>query len=107
MRPVTIHRPFHDCMRVIVWIRSGGMITEISCFVYASFQRRMVAYLIDGLLLGISVKLFQYLLSLSHLVPVIATGGLLLGGLRFLYAPFCHARWGQTPGKRVMQIKVT
>lgn len=83
------------------------MTVEQSRFRYASFERRLAAFLIDGLLLGVGLKLLQALLNLTHVVELIATGGLLLGILRFIYPPFCHVRWRKTLGKHFMKLNVT
>jgi uncharacterized RDD family membrane protein YckC len=73
---------------------------------FSSFWRRLGAFLVDGLILGLieTLLIFTacYLLNPRTLLVLILVQNVVF----FLYRPFCHVRWGRTIGKKLMCIRV-
>lgn len=71
---------------------------------YAGFPMRFGAAVVDGVLLAPLVVLYWALAALSWEVAVAAA--IPYVSSYAAYNVYCHARWGQTLGKRVYGIKV-
>lgn len=80
----------------------------VAMYDYASFSRRVIASLIDGTILSIVSFVVGGLLAVlfdsSDAVAVVSSIAAL--GLYFWYYTHFYARSGQTPGKRVVGIRV-
>jgi len=73
--------------------------------------RRLIAVIIDGILIWIVVQIIAFFVTLPALitgVPIIFTSFDFLSGiLHFLYAAVIEATWGATIGKQIMNLKTT
>lgn len=73
--------------------------------------RRLIAMIIDGILIWIVVQIIAFFVTLPALitgVPIIFTSFDFLSGiLHFLYAAVIEATWGATIGKQIMNLKTT
>ena len=73
--------------------------------------RRLIALIIDGILIWIVVQIIAFFVTLPALitgVPIIFTSFDFLSGiLHFLYAAVIEATWGATIGKQIMNLKTT
>ena len=73
--------------------------------------RRLIAMIIDGILIWIVVQIIAFFVTLPALitgVPIIFTSfDFLAGILHFLYAAVIEATWGATIGKQIMNLKTT
>lgn len=84
--------------------------------VYAGFWRRMAAYLLDILLLGIATAVIQALVAPGTFAvdmdlvflssPSYWTALLISAGIEMAYFTVATGRWGRTFGKLLMGIKV-
>ena len=74
---------------------------------YAGFWRRLLACLVDFLLVGVPVvAAWMWLLYGSGSRAAAFVGCLLFSLADHAYEVFFHARWGQTIGKMVARIEV-
>lgn len=73
--------------------------------------RRLVAGIIDSIIIGIIAWIISLLVALPALlygaVPFTGSSDLLRGVLLFLYCAFMESTRGTTIGKQIMQLKVT
>ena len=65
----------------------------------AGFWIRADAFLIDGIFLGLTVTLVEFVVGG---IPKIFSDGM----LGILYFSLCHGLWGQTLGKKIFKIRV-
>ena len=75
---------------------------------FATPGARLVGYLVDGLIqFGLSIALFLVAaILLAIFWPLGVVAGIAATLFLFLYFPFFWQRSGQTPGMKLMQIKV-
>lgn len=82
-------------------------VTESAQQEYAGFGRRLVAYLLDGLVIGGGV------IAITYLSCHILRGAALMCAIlactlaKFAYRPICHSVWGKTLGKKCVGLRVT
>ena len=89
--------------------QSGMGITPLGAQVDYSrchtFWRRFLAGFLDGLVLTPLTFPTSFLIGYGS-APVAITWVILVAPVGWLYTSYCHGRWGQTLGKRALNIKV-
>lgn len=71
--------------------------------VYSTFLLRLIAYMADGLVLGVALLTVFYLLGLEQDSFGAAVANVVISAGFFIY---CHGRWGATPGKMLFSLQV-
>ncbi|MCC5845794.1 MAG: RDD family protein [Verrucomicrobia bacterium] len=73
----------------------------------AAFGRRLLALVVDALIVVLIARV--WMLFAFEALPGPVLGVLLLASVlfRFAFFPVCHGLWGQTPGKRLLGIRIT
>ncbi len=90
------------------WVSPEPIVGPAPGVEFASHGSRLVAYIVDTVIQGVvSIAMFLISLVLSIVFPPLA----ILGGLAFLviaigYFPYFWTKSGQTPGMKMMGIKV-
>lgn len=71
---------------------------------YHTFGSRFLAAIIDGVLLTIFDMLFNEILKFNFGETI--QGSILTNGLFYFYSIFLHYKYGQTLGKKIVNVKV-
>lgn len=74
--------------------------------IYAGFWIRLVASIIDTILLAIVIGVAMFLLFSAASPEIVSTGSIILNLLPIFFYIFCWAKYGATPGKSMLGLKI-